>query len=1013
MDLSSLASGGMNAGSIEGAGTYFLGSKALTVGSNGLNSEVSGVIADGGTGGGVGGSLIKVSNGTLTLSGANTYTGGTTVNSGTLELLNGGSILGNVTNNATFSLVSSSAAGIEAITNNAGGLLSFSGGSTAAGASIINNLNGGTTFLDSSTAANASITNDHGYMVFYNSSTAANATITLNTGFVIFSDGSSAGSAAITNPSGVITFQDTASAANATIVNSNVIRFIISSTAGAAAITNNAGGSTTFQDSSNAGSAQITNNLGGLTTFQNSSNAGSAFITTNIGGLLAFQDASSAGTATVTTNNGSGTYFYGTSDGGQARFITNAGGIFDISNLTATGMNAGSIEGAGSYFLGSKALTVGSNGLNTEVNGVIADGGTGGGVGGSLIKVGAGTLTLSGANTYSGGTTLESGTLVVNNAQALGLGDMTVVGGVLMADPQPINVGGNYAQGPAGTLFLLVTGAQAGAYNYLNVTGNAALDGTLTLGNAGYNPSAGDILTLVKTGGTVSGKYATFNNPFTSGNGFNLVDLVYAAKTVELKFAEVGPTPAPTPGPPTPPTPPGPTPGPTPIVVQTVDFPSFAQTPNEAAIAGLLNPVQSDPKIIELLSFIQTNPKAAGLISAFQSNPKASGLIGSIQADLEAAGLSGFTQSEIRSAALVSYLFNQPVSNYARDLAIMSPEALSSLYEIAFSGAAQVRLTLDAHLDSMRTAGGGFNMASRGELKSTEVGSADGKAIYAQTPYTVTSPLHRWNVWATGFGAFVNVGDDASAKGYSFQAAGTTFGADYLIDEHFLIGVMGSYSHTYTSLSQGGHIGLDTFLAGGYASFASDGFYVNAGLFGGFSSFDTGRESIAGFANGASSGSELSAYLTTGYDFHVGKWTLGPLASLQYTYAQIDGFGENGSLSPMDIHSGSANSLRTDLGLRASANYRIGKVIVEPSAKVMWEHEYLYSALPITAGFADFPGNSATFRGPKEGADSIIVEAGVNVKWSHTLSTFLRYDGQLGRTRFMSNAITAGVSIDF
>ena len=282
-------------------------------------------------------------------------------------------------------------------------------------------------------------------------------------------------------------------------------------------------------------------------------------------------------------------------------------------------------------------------------------------------------------------------------------------------------------------------------------------------------------------------------------------------------------------------------------------------------------------------------------------------------------------------------------------------------------------------------------------MKNTVIGSANGKDVYAQTPYAVTSPLHRWNVWATGFGAFVTVSDDTNAKGCSFQSAGTTFGADYLIDDHFLIGVMGSYSHAYTSLSQGGHIRVDTFLAGGYASYANGGFYINAGLFGGFSSFGTGRQSILGMANGNSSGVELSAYLTTGYDFHMGKWTFGPVASLQYTYAQISGFGENGSLAPMNIHSGSANSLRSDVGLRASASYRLGKVIIEPSAKVMWEHEYMYSALPITADFADFPGNSATFRGPKEGADSIIVEAGVNVRWTPTLSTFLRYDGQLGR----------------
>src|SRR5262245_34271416 len=99
------------------------------------------------------------------------------------------------------------------------------------------------------------------------------------------------------------------------------------------------------------------------------------------------------------------------SNGGNARFITNAGGTVDISGLSSgqSGITAGSIEGAGTYQLGSKALTVGLKNRSTEVSGMIA------GAGGSLIKVGKGTLTLTGLNTYSGGTTINAGTLQIGN----------------------------------------------------------------------------------------------------------------------------------------------------------------------------------------------------------------------------------------------------------------------------------------------------------------------------------------------------------------------------------------------------------------------------------------------------------------------------------------------------------------------------------------------------------------------------------------------------------------------
>jgi fibronectin-binding autotransporter adhesin len=97
-------------------------------------------------------------------------------------------------------------------------------------------------------------------------------------------------------------------------------------------------------------------------------------------------------------------------------------------------MTVGSIEGAGTFQLGSKALPVGlnSNNVNT-VSGTIMDGGSAGGIGGSLIKVGSNLLALKGANTYTGGTTIMAGTLVARADNNLGgaSGALTFDGGTL------------------------------------------------------------------------------------------------------------------------------------------------------------------------------------------------------------------------------------------------------------------------------------------------------------------------------------------------------------------------------------------------------------------------------------------------------------------------------------------------------------------------------------------------------------------------------------------------------
>src|SRR5207249_1945004 len=52
----------------------------------------------------------------------------------------------------------------------------------------------------------------------------------------------------------------------------------------------------------------------------------------------------------------------------------------------------------------------------------------------SVVKVGSGTETLSGVNAYSGGMTLNSGTLTVGNNSALGSGTATLNGGTLNAN---------------------------------------------------------------------------------------------------------------------------------------------------------------------------------------------------------------------------------------------------------------------------------------------------------------------------------------------------------------------------------------------------------------------------------------------------------------------------------------------------------------------------------------------------------------------------------------------------
>jgi len=124
----------------------------------------------------------------------------------------------------------------------------------------------------------------------------------------------------------------------------------------------------------------------------------------------------------------------------------------------------------------------------------------------------------------------------------------------------------------------------------------------------------------------------------------------------------------------------------------------------------------------------------------------------------------------------------------------------------------------------------------------------------------------------------------------------------------------------------------------------------------------------------------------------------------------IDSYTERASFFPLNIQSDSEESWRTDLGIQASYTWHVGQITVIPSLWAAWEHEYKYSALPITA---NFPGVTATTFGPDEGHDSFIINAGAGVQWTPRISTYVGYQGELDRSNYSANGVTGTISFSF
>ncbi len=196
-----------------------------------------------------------------------------------------------------------------------------------------------------------------------------------------------------------------------------------------------------------------------------------------IAGETLFQDTGDAGNATLIANGGSGggdggsIQFATASTGGTAQVQVFGNGNLDISGHNAPGVTTGSIQGNGAVFLGANNLTVGTNNLSTIFSGLIQDGGINGGTGGSLTKTGNRKLSLTNANTYTGGTTITRGTLLVKNAT----GSATGTGAV------QVNAGTLGGTGKINGAVTVGTGTSSGAI--LLAGDSATRPGTLTVNN--------------------------------------------------------------------------------------------------------------------------------------------------------------------------------------------------------------------------------------------------------------------------------------------------------------------------------------------------------------------------------------------------------------------------------------------------------------------------------------------------------------------------------------------------
>lgn len=227
------------------------------------------------------------------------------------------------------------------------------------------------------------------------------------------------------------------------------------------------------------------------------------------------------GLINVGTDSGGGDFRIGNTYGYANASVNLASGIYAY-HISGSGVSFGALSGSASSTLSGTPWTIGAKGTDTVFAGNIT--------GSSVTKVGTGTLTLTGTNSYTGATVASAGTLVVNGDSSAATGAVTVNSGASLGGFGVIGgattVSGKLSPGGSpGTLTFtndLTLNAGSTVYveirksplgqDLVDVAGALRYGGTLVVTNLAGTLAVGDSFKVFNAG-SYAGGFSAFSGP--------------------------------------------------------------------------------------------------------------------------------------------------------------------------------------------------------------------------------------------------------------------------------------------------------------------------------------------------------------------------------------------------------------------------------------------------------------------------------------------------------------------
>ena len=655
-------------------------------------------------------------------------------------------------------------------------------------------------------------------------------------------------------------------------------------------------------------------------------------------------------------------------DGNQATTVNFTGGmivtggVLSVNGLTASGItvNPGgtlsttysTINGltlaGGTYQTLDNSVTSGiaitggatidTAGSNPTMSGITGSGGlnvkdsSGGGTGILTLNL------LGGANTYTGTTQINSGTLQLGAVNALPAGALntTAVGATfdLNGFAQTLGAVNNVGTVKIGFAALtaasysgtgtLSVGLKPGLTN-LTVTGNATLTGG-TLSVIGH-PAPGAY--TVVNAGTLTGQFVAINVPNGVTDSFS-----YSGTSLLLN------------------------------ILSDTPFTISGQSANQASIGAALN-----------VANFTANGDLASVIAQLNALPQAQ-----VNAALDQIGP-------------VSYAALTGMSSAASGVqAAAVAQRLTGLQAGRDSGDG-------ARFASFKVNGG---TSYPGVLVADLPGdSGAGYAGDKDRRYDSGSPWGFFVSGLGTFDRLNSIsGNSGSQPGYSVTATGETLGTDYRFNEHFAAGVTGGYVNSYAKIAaNGGTIYGQSARLGVYGTVYNDEFHGNL-FIGGAHDFYAASRNINAFSRTATaspSGSEFNLNATAGWDKKTALAVVSPFIGLAYDRAMLGSFSEGGAGDlDLAVAGQTAESLRSTLGVKVSRQFKVPDWFdFTPYASAGWQHELENQSRALAAQLGSGGTPTFTVMTADVSREAALLGVGADLDWTPGFSTRLAYASTL------------------